>query len=139
MADAQRLGAGAEQLAVQPHALGVDRAHGEHLLGLGVVGIEIAGPVDAMLGDPAREHRLRGPKAGPGVDHRGAADRAADRGRDRRAPGRDGEPAVAIQGGERRERLGGVGAAVHVRPRLEHDDLESGLCEHRRGHGAAGT
>ena len=48
-------------------------------------------------------------------------------------------PAVAVERRERRERLVGVAAPVHVRARLEHDDVEAGLGEDRRRDRAAGA
>ena len=140
VADAERVGALAQQLAVAAHALRVDRAHVEHLLGLGVVGVQLARPSRSRARATQRSSTGSGVrKQVPGVDHRRPADGAADRGRDRRAALGDGEPAVAVERDQRRERLLRVAGAVDVRAGLEHDHLEPGLGEHGRGDRAAGA
>ena len=84
---ADRRGALHRELAVAPHPLGVERGDAQELLGLGEVGVEVAGPLDAEAAAPALQHRLGGAEAGAGVDHRGAADRSR-----RPAPGSAGDP-----------------------------------------------
>ena len=140
MADAQRLGALAQELAVAAHPLGVDRAHVEHLLGLGVVGGRARLPTRsrARRAQPASTCSGR-PEAGSRVDHGRPADRAADGRRDRRAALGDRQAAVAVERRERGQRLVGVGVAVQVGPGLEHDDLEPRLGEDRRRDRAAGA
>ena len=140
VADAQRLGALAQELAVSAHPLGVDGAHVEHLLGR----LRSRRPARSPIRSRARSAQpastvLRGPEAGARVDHRRPADGAADRRRDRRAALGDRQPAVAVERRQRRQGLVGIAAPVHVGAGLEHDDLEAGLGEDRRGDRAAGA
>ena len=127
------------QLAVSAHPLGVERRHPEELLGLGVVGAEVAGPGDAEALLPVLEHRLGGAEAGAGVDHRGAADDLRHRHRDRRPALGDRQAAVAVEPGDRLEVVARVAVAVVVLAGLEHDHVEAGLGQRRRGDGAAGA
>ena len=140
MANAERLGALAQELAVAAHPLGVDRAHVEHLLGLPRSRRRARSPSRsrARSASPAST-ALGGPEAGAGVDHRRPADRPADRGRDRRAALGDRQPAVAVERRQRGQRLLRIAAAVQVGARLEHHHLEPGLGQERRGDRAAGA
>ena len=137
--DAERLCALHQELAVATHGLGVDRRHAQELLGLRVLAVELRRPADAVLLAPALEHGIGGAKAGSRVDHRRAADGPPDGGRDRGDPLGHREPAVAVERGERLERLLRVGGAVHVRPGLEHEHLESRLGEDACGDRAPGA
>ncbi len=137
--DAECLGSLEQELSVSSHPLGVDGAHVEHLLGLGVVALELAGPIDPVFGAPSGQHPVGGPKAGAGVDHGRASDGAPDRGGDRRAAFGDRQAPVAVKGRQRRERLLRIASVVHARAGLEHDDLQAGLRQHRRCHSAAGA
>ena len=139
MAGAQRLCSLEQELSVSSHPLRVDRAHVEHLLGFCVVPFELIGPVDPVIGTPSGKHPIGRPKAGAGVDHRGTSHGTADRRRDRRAPLGDREAPVAVKRGQRSKRFLRIAAVVHARSGLEHDDLQAGLREHRRRHGAAGA
>ena len=138
-AGADRGGALHHELAVAPHPLDVDGRDLEHLLGLGVLGVEARRPVDAVLRGPAREDVLGRAEAGARVDHRGAADRSADRHRDHRPALGDGQPVVAVEALDRGQRVVGVAHPVEVGPGLEHDHVEPGLGEHRGGDRAAGA
>ena len=73
------------ELAVSAHRLGVERGHREHFLRRLVERVELDRPGEALVVAPRLEDLARSPEAGAGVDHRGAADGAADRHRDRQA------------------------------------------------------
>ncbi len=139
VANPERLGALAQELAVSAHPLRIDGAHVEHLLGRLVFGVQLGGPLDPVLGGPAREHLLRRPKAGARVDHGRPADGTADGCRDRRAALGDRQAAVAVERGQRGEWLVGIGASIHVRARFQDHDLEPRLGEDRSRYGPAGA
>ena len=121
------------ELSVAAHPLGIELRHPQELLGLGVVGAQLAGPGDAVAPPPVLEDRVGGAEAGAGVDHRRAADRPRDRDRDRRAALGDRQAAVAVEGGDRLERVARVAVAVVVLTRLQHDHVEARLGQRRRG------
>ena len=100
-AGAERRGALHRQLAVAAHPLGVERGDPQELLGLGELGVEIGRPVDAEALRQSPQHRVGRPEAGAGVDHRGAADDARHRHRDRRVALGDGQAGLAVEGGDR--------------------------------------
>ena len=64
-AGADRGGALHRQLAVAAHPLGVELGDAEEVLGLGVVGVEIAGPADAEALAPVLEDRVGARKQVP--------------------------------------------------------------------------
>ena len=127
------------KLAVAPDVLERDLGHLERPLRVLVFAPEVGRPADPGLVAPLAQDLVGGAEAGARVDHRGAADGAADRQRDRRATLGDRQAAVAVEEGERLERVGGVGLAVEVLARLEHDHVEPGLRQPRRGDCAAGA
>ena len=93
------------QLPVAAHPLGVERRDPQELLRLPVLVVEVGRPVDPGLGPPALEHLGRGAEAGAGVDHRRPPDRPADRDRHRRPSLGDGQPGIAVEAGDRVDRV----------------------------------
>ena len=105
---------------LRPMRSGSTRLDGEHLLGLGVVGVEVGRPVDPVgASRQLSRRRLRRAEAGARVDHRRAADGAADRHRDRGQALGDGQAAVAVQrpSAPRAARRGSCGGRGRGRPR----------------------
>jgi hypothetical protein len=95
--------------------------------------------VEAVFVAPALEHPVGRAEAGAGVHERRAADAAAERQHDRRAPERRDLPAVAVQPRQHvarapGERVGGVPPAL-----LEHDHAGAALGELLRHDRAAGA
>ncbi len=134
-----RLRALHRELAVAPHPLRVERGDAQELLGLGEVGAEVVRPLDAVAPAPVVEDRVGGAEAGARVDHGRPADRPPNRNGDRRAPLGDRQSAVAVEGGDRLQRVARVAVAVVMASALEHDHVEPRLGEGRRGRGAAGA
>ena len=136
---AQRFGARHRELAVAPHALGVERRHPQEALGLGEVGVEVTRPAHPVLVAPVGEDLVGRAEAGPRVDHRRPADHLRDRDRNRRVALGHGQAGVAVEGRDRVEVALGIAVAVEVATRLEHDHVEPGLGELGRRRGAAGA
>ncbi len=137
--DAQRFRPLHRQLAVAAHPRRVEPGHAEELLGLDVIGIEVAGPADAVLVSPVVEHLVRSSEAGAGVDHRRPADDFRDRDGDRRVALGHRQPRVAVEGRDRVEVAARVVVSVEVLARLENDDVEARLGEGGGRGGPAGA
>ena len=127
------------QLAVAAHPLGIEWGHPQKLLGARELFAQVFGPVDAEALSPLFQHRIGGTEAGARVDHGGAADSACHRYWDRRPAFGDRQAAIAVEAGDRVQRFLRVALAVEVLAGLEHDHVEPGLGEGRRGDGAAGA
>jgi hypothetical protein len=138
-AGADRRRARHRQPAVAAHPVGVERRHAQHLLGLGEVGVELGRPGDPEPPRPAVEHRLRGAEAGARVDHRGAADDLRHRDHDRGPARRDRQATFAEEAADCPQLFAGIAVAVVVAAGLEHQDVEPGLGQRRRGDRAAGA
>ena len=96
-------------------------------------------PLDAVALAPLLEDGAGSAKAGAGVDHRGAADRAGHRDGDRRVALGDRQAGVAVEGGDCVERVSRIAVAVKGRARLEDDHVEARLGEARSRHGSTGA
>ena len=106
---AQPLGAAADQRGVRAGELGRDLRDAQRRLDAVEARRERRGRelVQAVLGTPGGEHAVGGAEAGAGVDERRAAEAAAEREEDRRAPGGGDLPAVAVEAGEHVPRAAG--------------------------------
>src|SRR4029079_10361242 len=106
------------KLPVAPQLFEPERRHLENSLGLRVEAAEVVRPFNPFVFPPFLDDLPGSPEAGPGVDHRGAADGPAavasreavpgvdhrgapdgpaDRDRDGRLPGGNRHPAVAVE------------------------------------------
>ena len=136
---AERLGAPTAQLGVRSRVGGVDWLDRKIALERLVLAVELGRPRDPESVAPAPEHPGRRAEAGPRVDHGRASDAASHGQRDRGPALAGRQAAVAVQGGERLDRIARVGDRVVVVALLEHDHVEPGLGEHASGRGAAGA